>query len=243
MYLFKLDATDSTNSYLKHLSKNKKLGKWTVVTAEYQTNGRGQKGAVWESERGKNLICSILVNLENVKAEDQFMLNCAVSTGIQNYLKRYKLPKLTVKWPNDIMSVSRKLGGILIENTLFKGEISQSIIGIGINVNQESFSQDLPDAVSLKQLTGSETDLEIFLQDLLNSIQNKFELIFENRYDELKSLYEADLYRKDKVHTFKNFKGEQFSGIIRGVNHQGTLRIERENGAMDTYNFKEVTYL
>ncbi|WKK64964.1 biotin--[acetyl-CoA-carboxylase] ligase [Lutimonas zeaxanthinifaciens] len=243
MYLFKLDATDSTNSYLKQLSKNENLGKWTVVTAKFQTSGRGQKGAVWESERGKNLICSILLKLEGVKAEDQFMLNCAVSTGIHHYLKRFNLPKLTVKWPNDIMSVSRKLGGILIENTLFKGEISQSIIGVGINVNQESFSDDLPAAVSLKQLTGSEMDLEIFLQDLLNSIQNKFALVFENRYGELKSQYEANLYRKDKVHTFKNFKGEQFSGIIRGVNYQGTLQIERENGSMDSYNFKEVSYL
>ncbi|MCA0932255.1 biotin--[acetyl-CoA-carboxylase] ligase [Lutimonas saemankumensis] len=243
MYLFKLDAIDSTNSYLKQLSKNEKLGKWTVVTAKFQTNGRGQKGAVWESEKGKNLICSILVKLEGVRAEDQFMLNCAVSSGIHNYLKRFNLPKLTVKWPNDIMSVSSKLGGILIENTLLGGEISQSIIGIGINVNQESFSNELPNAVSLKQLTGSETDLEIFLQDLLNSIQNKFELVFENRYDELKSIYEADLYRKDKVHTFKNLKGELFSGLIRGVNHQGMLQIERENGAMDSYNFKEVSYL
>ena len=243
MYLFKLNATDSTNSYLKQLSRNEKLGKWTVVTAKFQTKGRGQKGAVWESESGKNLMCSILVKLDGVKAEDQFMLNCAVSTGIHHYLKRYNLPKLTVKWPNDIMSVSRKLGGILIENTLFKGEISQSIIGIGINVNQESFSDDLPAAVSLKQLTGSEIDLEIFLQDLLNSIQNKFDLVFDRRYDELKSLYEAHLYRKDKVRTYKNFKGEQFSGIIRGVNDQGTLQIEREDGTMDTYNFKEVTYM
>ena len=243
MYLFKLDATDSTNSYLKQLSKNENLGKWTVVTAEFQTNGRGQKGAVWESDKGKNLMCSILVKLNGVKAEDQFMLNCAVSTGIHHYLKRYNLPKLTVKWPNDIMSVSRKLGGILIENTLFKGEISQSILGIGINVNQESFSDDLPSAVSLKQLTGLEIDLDLFLQDLLNAIQNKFDLVFDNRYDELKSLYESNLYRKDKVRTYKNFKGEQFAGIIRGVNYQGSLQIEREDGTMDSYNFKEVSYL
>ena len=243
MYLFKLDATDSTNSYLRQLSKNKELGKWTVVTADYQTQGRGQKGAVWQSEKGKNLICSILVKLDNFNAEDQFMLNCAVSVGIHHYLKRYNLPKLTVKWPNDIMSVSKKLGGILIENTLVSDKINHSIIGMGINVNQEKFPADLPLAVSIKQLTHTETSRDIFLQDLLNSIQNKFELIFDKNYDELWSQYEALLYRKDKAHMFEDLKGDQFMGIIRGVSKQGTLQVEKEDSSVHAYNFKEITYL
>ena len=87
MYQFKLDATDSTNSYLRELSNNEGLGKWTAVSAEFQNQGRGQKGSSWHSERGKNLICSILVQLEGVKAVDQFMLNCAVSLGIFRYLQ------------------------------------------------------------------------------------------------------------------------------------------------------------
>ena len=243
MYLFKLNATDSTNSYLRELSKNKDLGKWTVVTADYQTRGRGQKGAEWQSDKGKNLICSILIKLNDFDAEDQFMLNCAVSVGIHHYLKRYKLPKLSIKWPNDIMSVSKKLGGILIENTLVSNKINQSIIGIGININQEKFSDELPMAISIKQLTNQDTPRDIFLQDLLNSIQNKFELIFENRFDELWSQYESSLYRKDAAHMFENDKGEQFMGIIRGVTKQGTLKIEREDSSIDTFNFKEVSYL
>jgi BirA family biotin operon repressor/biotin-[acetyl-CoA-carboxylase] ligase len=243
MYLFKLNATDSTNSYLRQLSKNKELGKWSVVTADYQTQGRGQKGAVWHSDNGKNLICSILLKLDDFNAEDQFMLNCAVSVGIHHYLKRYNLPKLRVKWPNDIMSVSKKLGGILIENTLVSNKINQCIIGIGININQEKFPDDLPMAVSIKQLTAYDTPRDIFLQDLLNSIQNKFELIFEKQYEELWVQYQSLLYRKDKAHMFKNNKGEQFMGVIRGVTKQGTLQIEREDSSMDAYNFKEVSYL
>ena len=94
MYLVKLDAIDSTNSYLRQLAKDKDLGKWAVVTAEYQSMGRGQKGAVWQSERGKNMICSILVRLNDLKAKDQFLLNCAVSLGIFNALIKYNLPKL-----------------------------------------------------------------------------------------------------------------------------------------------------
>jgi len=243
MYLFKLDATDSTNSYLRQLSKNKELGKWTVVTADYQTEGRGQKGAVWHSEKGKNLICSILRKLDDFDAGDQFMLNCAVSVGIHHYLKRYNLPKLTIKWPNDIMSVSKKLGGILIENTLISNKINQCIIGIGININQEKFPNDLPMAVSIKQLTQNNTPRDIFLQDLLNSIQNTFELIFENKYEELWSRYESSLYRKDRAHMFENSRGDQFMGIIRGATKQGALIIEKEDASIDTFNFKEVSYL
>jgi len=243
MYLFKLDATDSTNSYLRDLSKNKDLGKWTVVTSEYQTKGRGQKGSEWQSDKGKNLICSILIKLDDFNAEDQFMLNCAVSVGIHHYLKRYKLPKLRIKWPNDIMSVSKKLGGILIENTLVTNKISQCIIGIGININQEKFSDELPMAISIKQLTNQETRRDIFLQDLLNSIQNKFELIFTNQYEKLWNEYESSLYRKDVAHMFENEKGDQFMGIIRGVTKQGKLKIEKEDSSIDTFNFKEIRYL
>jgi BirA family biotin operon repressor/biotin-[acetyl-CoA-carboxylase] ligase len=243
MFLFKLDATDSTNSYLRQLSKNKELGKWTVVTADYQTEGRGQKGAVWHSDKGKNLICSILLKLDDFEAADQFMLNCAVSVGIHHYLKRYNLPKLRIKWPNDIMSVSKKLGGILIENTIVSNKINQCIIGIGININQEIFPNDLPMAVSIKQLTQNNTPRDIFLQDLLNSIQNTFEMIFEKKYEELWLRYESSLYRKDKAHMFENSRGDQFMGIIRGVTKEGALLIEKEDASIDNFNFKEVSYL
>ena len=243
MYLFKLNATDSTNSYLRQLSKNEGLGKWTAVSAEFQNEGRGQKGSSWHSENGKNLICSILVQLDGVKAEDHFMLNCAISLGIYQYLQRYNLPKLSVKWPNDIMSVSKKLGGILIENTLSADKITKCIIGIGINLNQENFPEDLPMAVSVKQIKGEHIDRDIFLQDLLNSIQNKFNLIFDKKYDSLWADYEAALYRKDKARMFKEVTGIPFMGIIRGVSKQGMLRIEKEDESIEEYNFKEVIYL
>lgn len=243
MYLFKLDATDSTNSYLREMSKNKSLGKWTVATADYQSKGRGQKDAVWQSEKGKNLICSILVKLNDFKAEDQFMINCAVSLGIYHYLQRYNLPKLAVKWPNDIMSVSKKLGGILIENSISGDKINQSIIGIGININQEQFPEDLPMAVSIKQLIGSETPRDIFLQDLLNSIQNKFEMISDGKYEALRSQYEAILFRKDKAHMYQDDRGKNFMGLIKGVSPQGKLLIEKEDSSIASFQFKEVKYL
>ncbi len=243
MYLFKLDAIDSTNSFLRQMSKNKDLGKWTAVTANFQSHGRGQKNASWHSENGKNLICSILLRFDAMKAADQFMVNCAVSLGIFRYLERYQLPKLSIKWPNDIMSVSKKLGGILIENTLSGDKITHSIIGMGLNLNQDKFPAEIPMAVSLKQLTGQTVDRDVFLQDVLNSIQNRFELVFDNRYDELIEAYEAVLYRKDKAHMFQDASGSKFMGIIRGVSKEGQLLMEDESEAIRQFNFKEVIYL
>lgn len=243
MYLFKLDAIDSTNSFLRQMSKNKDLGKWTAVTANFQSQGRGQKNAVWHSESGKNLICSILLQLEGVKAEDQFLINCAVSLGIYQYLQRYHLPKLSIKWPNDIMSVSKKLGGILIENTLSGDKITNCIIGIGINLNQDNFPKDLPMAVSIKQLTGQLVDRDVFLQDLLNSIQNKFELVFDKKYEALRTAYEETLYRKDKAHMYQEASGKKIMGVIRGVSEEGQLLLEQENDTIKRYNFKEIVYL
>jgi len=243
MYLVKLDAIDSTNSYLRQIAKKEDLGKWVVVTADYQSKGRGQKGAVWQSERGKNMICSILVQLQSVKARDQFLLNCAVSLGIFNALIKYNLPKLKIKWPNDIMAVSKKLGGILIENTLMGDEINQTIIGIGINVNQNSFSRDLPFAVSVKQLTGKELDRDILLQEIIDSIRHQFELIFKRKYDELWQAYDQHLFRKNKAHMFEDKAGQRFMGVIKGVSQKGLLLVENQQEVVTAYNFKEISYL
>ena len=243
MYLVKLDAIDSTNSYLRQLAKDKDLGKWAVVTAEYQSMGRGQKGAVWQSDRGKNMICSILVRLNDLKAKDQFLLNCAVSLGIFNALIKYNLPKLKIKWPNDIMSVSKKIGGILIENTLMGDEINQTIIGIGINVNQNAFSNELPSAVSVKQLTGKELDRDALLQEIIVSIQDQFELIFKRKYDALLQTYDQQLFRKNKAHMFEDKQGQRFMGVIKGVSQKGLLLVEDQEEIVAAYNFKEITYL
>ena len=243
MYLVKLNATDSTNSYLRQIAKDEDLENWAVVTSEFQTEGRGQKGAIWQSERGKNMICSILVRLNNFKARDQFLLNCAVSLGIFNALKEYNLPKLKIKWPNDIMSVSKKLGGILIENTLMRDEINQTIIGFGINVNQINFSRDLPLAVSVKQLTGKDTDRDILLQEIIVSIKQQFDLIGRGKYDELWQNYDQHLFRKDSAHMFEDKEGQKFMGIIKGVNRKGLLLVENKEESMTAYNFKEISYL
>ncbi len=243
MYLLKLDAIDSTNSYLRELSKKKRLEKWTVVSTDYQSKGRGQKGAVWQSERGKNLICSILVKMDDFKVQDQFMLNCAVSLGIFKVLRKYKLPKLKIKWPNDIMSVSKKLGGILIENSLTNDQINQTIIGIGINVNQTGFAADLPMAVSIQQLTGENHGVQDLLLDIVESIQFEFKKMAGSGHKELIDAYNENLYRRNAARMFCDAEGRKFMGIIRGVKPNGMLEVEKEDEQIESFNFKEISYL
>ncbi|GAG91561.1 unnamed protein product, partial [marine sediment metagenome] len=186
---------------------------------------------------------SILVQLNSFMARDQFLLNCAASLGIYNALTKYNLPKLSIKWPNDIMSVSKKLGGLLIENTLMQDEINHTIIGIGLNVNQLSFSKDLPLAVSMKQLINNHLDRDVLLNEIVESIQLQFDLIFQKKHKELWEAYDQRLFRKNAAHMFEDQQGEKFMGIIKGVSQQGLLIVENEEETLKTYNFKEITYL
>ena len=241
MNLFKLDATDSTNSALRELNRGEAMEDWTVVWAEYQRKGRGQQGARWHSDANKNLTFSILCRPAFLRAKDQFLLNCAISIGIFKALKKFGVPRLKVKWPNDIMSGSLKLGGILVENSVFQDRIGSSIIGIGINVNQDSFPADLPRAVSMKQLLGSAIDRELLLREIVSRIQS--EVIEIGAKNSLIQNYEDILYKRNRPHMFRDMSGAEFPGKILGVSDTGLLMVEKEDESVGYYGFKEIVYL
>ncbi len=243
MILVKLDAINSTNSYLKELSKVITTSNWTVVTTNYQTIGRGQMETKWESERGKNLMCSVLIKLKNVKIEDQFYLNCAVSLGIINGLKGYNLPKLKIKWPNDIMSGNKKLGGVLIENSLVNDNIYQTIVGIGININQERFPIHLAKAISMKQIFKKDFDRDIILNQIVISIQEQMLLLDQKKFDILHQNYEDVLFKMNTPHMFEHAAGQKFLGKILGITKAGKLIVEKQDGSIQKYGFKEIIFL
>jgi len=243
MILVKLDAINSTNSYLKELSKVITTSNWTVVTTDYQTTGRGQMETKWESERGKNLMCSVLIKLKNVKAENQFYLNCAVSLGIFNALKSYNLPKLRIKWPNDIMSDNKKMGGILIENSLVNNNIYQTVVGIGINVNQERFPIHLSKAVSLKQIFKKNFDRDLILNQIIISIKEQILFLNQNKFEILHKNYENVMYKKNIPHMFEHATGQKFLGKILGITKAGKLIVEKQDGSIQKYGFKEIIFL
>jgi BirA family biotin operon repressor/biotin-[acetyl-CoA-carboxylase] ligase len=235
--IIKIDATDSTNSLLRQRYLTNSCSNGEVLWTTIQRQGRGQRNTVWQSEAGKNLTFSIYKEFNLVKVHNPFMLSCLVSLGIQAALESLFIPNVHVKWPNDIMSGDKKVCGVLIEN-MFKGSLLQaSIIGIGLNVNQENF-KNLPKAASMFQISGTSYDLEDVLAMCLDYIQQKLELITHSE-EQIIKLYEASLYRIGKPSTFQS-NGSLFTGIIRGINLHGLLKVQLEDNQTGLFDLKTI---
>ncbi len=240
--IIKLDATDSTNLYLRDLMRFKSLPDYTVVIAKKQTKGRGQMGTDWQSESGKNLTFSVLKRFDSMQVLNQFNLNICVSLAIYDALKELLIPNLRVKWPNDIMSGSAKICGILIENVLKGQKLQNSIIGIGLNVNQANF-KGLDKVTSLKTLSGHTFDLDELLHVLMDKLKFYFQGVESKTVDQLLPAYEELLFRKDKPSTFKDSEDRIFLGFIRGVSSQGQLVLELEDRVNKEFGLKEISLL
>ncbi len=240
--IVKLQAINSTNTYLKDCIKQGPIKNATVVVARYQKKGRGQLGSTWESETGKNLTFSLLYRFNSLALSHQFYLSCAVSLALYDCLLPIVKDKLRIKWPNDIMSDNKKLGGILIENTVKSGLITQSVIGVGLNVNQLKFPDNLPNASSLKAICHQEFDLDILLQNILNALADKFQYIENGNFEFLNQSYHKVLYNRAVLTQFTDGKGK-FFGKIKGVNLDGMLMLELENGEAKSFINKSIEYI
>ena len=179
--LIKLNAIDSTNTYLKQLAKETCLEDETVVITNRQISGRGQMGNVWLSREGQSLTFSVFKELSQLPVERQFIISMAVSLGILKALKSLNVPKISIKWPNDILSANKKIGGILIENVLEGSNVKHTIIGIGLNVNDTDLTK-LPQASSLKLQTGENFQLEEVLATILKKYFQKFKKSSSSRF-------------------------------------------------------------
>ncbi len=228
MQLIKLNATDSTNNYLKQLILERTLDDFSVVVANHQTNGRGQRGSSWLSEKDKNLTFSVLKRNISIVANQQFLLNILVSLSIVKTLEEFNIPKLAIKWPNDILSDHHKISGILIENLIKNKQIEYAIIGIGLNVNQVKF-EGLSKVSSLKNIMPLPVDKDELLTKIIDKLKMYFKLYSENGSEFLNSEYESYLFRKDKPSTFSSHDNNLFTGIIRGVSTSGKLCVQMED--------------
>lgn len=243
MNIVKLDAINSTNQFIKDHLKNQKLESRTVFTAEYQTEGRGQMHTSWESEPGKNLLFSIYLEFSDFYTDQQFYLTCAVSLGIIDFLDKLKIDKLSIKWPNDIMAGDKKIAGMLIENTFISNTIKNSIVGIGLNVNQTRFQEYETPAVSLINLLEKKLDRNRVLHEVLEHIFNYLDMLENKDFKQLKQLYDSRLYQKDIVKEYRDASGSVFRAKILGVNKQGKLLVEQEDNELKIYDFKEIRFL
>ncbi len=239
MKIIKLSAIDSTNSYLKQLAKETLLQDETVVLTNHQLSGRGQMGTGWLSREGQSLTFSMFKEFEKLQIEQQFMISMAVSLAIANALKSMGVPKISIKWPNDILSANWKIGGILIENVLEGSFVKYSIIGIGLNVNEAHFP-NLPQASSLKLETGKTFQLEEVLHITLKNVFKNLKNLSTKDFSEMKQLYENNLFRKETVSVFETADGLRFNGITKGVSDIGELLVETENEQLQKFQLKEV---
>lgn len=242
MKRIKLDATDSTNAFLKSLMLSEKQEDFTIVTTNQQLYGRGQMGSKWESEAGKNLTFSVLKYFNNYQIQEQFLLNIITSLAVYNTLEKLLIPNLKVKWPNDIMSGNFKICGILIENNLKNNVIQSSIIGIGLNVNQQEFG-NLNKASSLKRIKGKTFDHEEVLTSILLNLKTLFSEFESGKVSTMRKQYESLLFRMNKPSTFRGVNSVLFTGYIRGVSKDGNLVLEQEDSILKEYAFKELELL
>lgn len=242
MHLIKLDATDSTNDYLKSLRLSADLADFTVVVAKEQRKGKGQMGSKWQSKPGKNLTFSVLKNNLDLPIYESFLLNIGVSMTIYKSLSELHVPDLCIKWPNDILSGNSKICGILIENLLSGNKINSAVMGIGLNVNQQDFNT-LHNVTSLKLLLGSTFNLEEVLFRIINNLKSVLSDCQETESGLLRKAYEGVLFRKDKPSTFENSRGKLFTGFIRRVSEEGKLIIEIEDNIIKEFDLKEVKLL
>ena len=242
-HYIKVSQTASTNTYLSRLAATLPGG--TVIYTPSQTAGRGQKGNSWESEDGKNLTFSMLLKRPPVKARDQFYLSEATALAIVEALAAEAGDGFTVKWPNDVYWRDKKACGVLIENSLDGADIAQSIIGIGINVNQERFLSDAPNPVSLTNITGREHDLEALLRQVCSRIGQLVESLGdEAAREDLHRRYMASLYRNDGAqHPYVDAAGHRFMARVDSIAPDGTLTLQHEDGTRHDYLFKEVKHV
>ena len=229
----------STNTLATELSQKAETPEGTLIITNYQMAGRGQRGSSWEAAPGENLTFSLILKPNFLQAQNQFQLNQAFSLGVLDYVKTRLNEDIKVKWPNDVMVQEKKLCGILFENQISGNELRHSIVGIGLNVNQQSFQY--PTAGSLSLFSQRTYSLALELEALLQHLESRYVMLKEEKHEKLKAEYLQNLYRMGETHRFRNHEME-FEGMISGVDEVGRLRIEVEGGER-IFGAKQLTFL
>ena len=227
-----LVETTSTNTYIKGLALE--ADEMVVVSTLWQTAGRGQGVNRWESERGKNLLFSLMARPSFVAVQQQFALSMAGALAIKTVLDRFT-PDIRIKWPNDIYWRDRKISGTLIETSLAHGEISRFVYGIGLNVNQVQFVSDAPNPVSLAQITGKQVALMPLLNSIVEAFLAQWDLLKAGQTHLIATRYNAALYRATGFHRYSDKQGA-FDAELVGVETNGLITLRDRQGQLRTYS-------
>ena len=243
-----IKTMDSTNAYLQRLQGTTEIS-GLVVFADEQTAGKGMGSNSWESETGMNLTFSVAIDMSWLSAAEQFTLSQLVPLGMLEVLDNYLDPeKLCIKWPNDIYYEGHKLGGILINSTIEGSNLSNSIIGIGLNVNQMQFADWPTNPISMKMITGKGYDLGPLLEELVTHIGNLAEEIREQAQNGLQvrqaidNRYYARLLRYNEWAEYE-VASQSIKLFMTGIDKFGRLQLIDEAQQLHTYDIKEIRFL
>jgi BirA family transcriptional regulator, biotin operon repressor / biotin---[acetyl-CoA-carboxylase] ligase len=237
--LYFLPVCESTNSEAQQLLNKNKATEGCVVLTDEQTKGRGQRGNSWEAAPHRNITMSVILSPTFLAVRQQFYLNTAVSLAVLDLLREYGAEQAQVKWPNDLYVEDKKLGGILIENTISRYKLQHAIVGIGLNINQVHFS--LPTATSLASITGLQYELPELVARLLELLEKRYLALRNGKLAKLKYDYLQGLYRYQEPHLFE-VAGQQVKGTIAGVDEDGRLAVEIDR-ELRYFAFKEIAYV
>lgn len=239
-----LETADSTNSYMLDKIKAGNISEeGTVVVANYQSAGKGLDKNTWESEAGKNLMFSVLLKPEFLKADQQFQLTKVMSLAVFDFIRNY-LPneRIKVKWPNDIYVENKKIAGILINNTIKGKEIMYTVVGIGININQQSFTGSAANPVSLWNYLNCDLRIDYCLKNVLSHIEKRYLQLKNNESFEINFDYKKALYRLNDFNLF-NYKDSMISARITGVSEYGQIKLMQKNGQEIICDLKEIEFI
>ena len=235
--IIELETVDSTNNYAANLLRESILPEGTVITAQTQTNGRGQRGATWESRPGENLIMSLILFPKMLTSRNQFYLSKAISLAIREFIENEIEKDVHIKWPNDIMVNDKKIAGILIETNWQEMRIQSAIAGIGINLNQKAF--DNPRATSCALQSKKYHQEKTSLNKVLDLIEKNYIRLHNGKWMDIDNEYHRHLYRIGQETEFK-YKGEPILASIKGVDTGGSLLILTKDGLDIKCDLKEI---
>lgn len=236
-----LNEVESTNNYANQLVLSKAAEGGTVVLAQYQKKGKGQPGNGWESEAGQNLLASVILFPDFLKAAKQFYLSKITSLALYDFLQT-EIDNVKIKWPNDIYFKNKKISGILIENAIIGQNLASSIIGIGLNINQEKFEFDAPNPISLKQITGKDYNIEKVAGILFEKLRFWYKKLKTQQYKNIDNAYFNLLYRRNEWAKYSK-KGQVFEAKITGIGEFGQLILTDRNDNQLEFMFKEVEFV
>jgi BirA family biotin operon repressor/biotin-[acetyl-CoA-carboxylase] ligase len=243
--IIEMETINSTNEFAINFCKENRAINGTIIYSKEQTAGKGQDGNFWESESGKNLSISIILKPMFLEASMCYLLNKTIALGVADFIKE-KLPSLQdlvkIKWPNDIYIQNKKVAGILIHNSFFGNDFSESIVGIGININQTFFASNAPNPVSLIQMSNLNYDIKICLEELSHFLEKRYRLLCDTKFESINEAYRLDLYRLN-VWSYFIVNNQKIYAKILGVSEFGKLIIEQKSKEIIEFDLKEISFI